>query len=169
MSADSFASLVTVTRSARCLTAVATGAYRLWMGNFWLKRSLASSRRLAVAICSSLVRIWKQPCALPKRPSLRCATVPGVILPFPGGIVRSGSKTSSRYKFLFASTNDAYCPTLRGFAPETTRARRCRLRHGNRYRWPGPASDRGKHASRDRELPPKMAPNRFRPATMAAR
>jgi formylmethanofuran--tetrahydromethanopterin N-formyltransferase len=46
-------------------------------------------------------------------------TVPGVILPFPGGIVRSGSKTHSRYKFLFASTNDAYCPTLRAFAPET--------------------------------------------------
>lgn len=46
-------------------------------------------------------------------------TVPGVILPFPGGVVRSGSKTSSRYKALFASTNDAYCPTLRGFAPET--------------------------------------------------
>lgn len=40
--------------------------------------------------------------------------VPGVILPFPGGIVRSGSKTSSRYKALIASTNDAYCPTLRG-------------------------------------------------------
>lgn len=37
-----------------------------------------------------------------------------VILPFPGGIVRSGSKTSSQYKFLIASTNDAYCPTLRG-------------------------------------------------------
>lgn len=46
-------------------------------------------------------------------------TVPNIILPFPGGIVRSGSKTSSRYKFLFASTNDAYCPTLRAFAPET--------------------------------------------------
>ena len=45
--------------------------------------------------------------------------VPGIILPFPGGVVRSGSKTSSRYKALFASTNDAYCPTLRGFAPET--------------------------------------------------
>jgi formylmethanofuran--tetrahydromethanopterin N-formyltransferase len=40
--------------------------------------------------------------------------VPGIILPFPGGIARSGSKTSSQYKFLFASTNDAYCPTLRG-------------------------------------------------------
>ena len=45
--------------------------------------------------------------------------VPGVILPFPGGVVRSGSKTSSKYSFLFASTNDAYCPSLRGYAPET--------------------------------------------------
>ncbi len=40
--------------------------------------------------------------------------VPGVLLPFPGGIVRSGSKVGSRYKKLRASTNDAYCPTLRG-------------------------------------------------------
>ena len=40
--------------------------------------------------------------------------VPGIILPFPGGIVRSGSKVGSRYKKLKASTNDAYCPTLRG-------------------------------------------------------
>jgi formylmethanofuran--tetrahydromethanopterin N-formyltransferase len=40
--------------------------------------------------------------------------VPGVILPFPGGIVRSGSKVGSRYKKLRASTNDPFCPTLRG-------------------------------------------------------
>jgi formylmethanofuran--tetrahydromethanopterin N-formyltransferase len=40
--------------------------------------------------------------------------VPGVILPFPGGVVRSGSKVGSKYKALKASTNDAYCPTLRG-------------------------------------------------------
>jgi formylmethanofuran--tetrahydromethanopterin N-formyltransferase len=40
--------------------------------------------------------------------------VPGVIMPFPGGVVRSGSKVGSRYKALKASTNDAYCPTLRG-------------------------------------------------------
>ena len=38
----------------------------------------------------------------------------GVILPFPGGVVRSGSKVGSRYKGLPASTADAYCPTLRG-------------------------------------------------------
>ncbi len=42
------------------------------------------------------------------------ARVPGVILPFPGGVVRSGSKVGSQYKALRASTNDAYCPTLRG-------------------------------------------------------
>jgi formylmethanofuran--tetrahydromethanopterin N-formyltransferase len=36
-----------------------------------------------------------------------------VILPFPGGIVRSGSKVGSRYPKLKASTNDAFCPTLR--------------------------------------------------------
>ena len=40
--------------------------------------------------------------------------VPEVILPFPGGIVRSGSKVGSKYKGLIASTNDAYCPTLKG-------------------------------------------------------
>ncbi|MBX6363786.1 MAG: formylmethanofuran--tetrahydromethanopterin N-formyltransferase [Gemmatimonadetes bacterium] len=41
--------------------------------------------------------------------------VPGVVLPFPGGVARSGSKVGSRrYKALAASTNEAYCPTLRG-------------------------------------------------------
>jgi len=39
--------------------------------------------------------------------------VADTVLPFPGGIVRSGSKVGSRYKKLKASTNDAYCPTLR--------------------------------------------------------
>ena len=37
-----------------------------------------------------------------------------MILPFPGGVVRSGSKVGARgYKGMIASTNDAYCPTLR--------------------------------------------------------
>jgi formylmethanofuran--tetrahydromethanopterin N-formyltransferase len=43
--------------------------------------------------------------------------MPGVIMPFPGGVVRSGSKVGSRgYKGMIASTNDAYCPTLRPLA-----------------------------------------------------
>ena len=40
--------------------------------------------------------------------------VPDVITPFPGGIVRSGSKVGSKYAGVIASTNDAFCPTLRG-------------------------------------------------------
>ena len=40
--------------------------------------------------------------------------VPNVVLPFPGGVVRSGSKVGAKYKGMPASTNDAYCPTLRG-------------------------------------------------------
>ena len=52
-------------------------------------------------------------------------TVPNVIMPFPGGVVRSGSKVGSKYTALPASTNDAFCPTLRrpdrhrGCSPET--------------------------------------------------
>lgn len=42
--------------------------------------------------------------------------LPDVVLPFPGGVVRSGSKVGSRYPALMASTNDAFCPTLRGLA-----------------------------------------------------
>jgi len=40
--------------------------------------------------------------------------VPDAIMPFPGGIVRSGSKISSKYKGQHVSSNTPYCPTLRG-------------------------------------------------------
>ena len=40
--------------------------------------------------------------------------VPDVIAPFPGGVVRSGSKVGSKYKGVPATTNEVYCPTLRG-------------------------------------------------------
>jgi formylmethanofuran--tetrahydromethanopterin N-formyltransferase len=46
--------------------------------------------------------------------SAAVAETPGVIAPFPGGVVRSGSKVGSVYKGLVASTSDPYCPTLRG-------------------------------------------------------
>lgn len=42
------------------------------------------------------------------------APLPGVVLPFPGGVVRSGSKVGSkRYKNMIATTNDAFSPSLR--------------------------------------------------------
>jgi formylmethanofuran--tetrahydromethanopterin N-formyltransferase len=66
-------------------------------GNFLI---LGETRSAALAAAESAVAAMQR--------------VPGVILPFPGGIVRSGSKIGSRYKKLRASTNEAYCPTLRG-------------------------------------------------------
>lgn len=42
------------------------------------------------------------------------AAVPGTITPFPGGVVRAGSKVGSRYQSLRASTNDPFCPSLVG-------------------------------------------------------
>ena len=45
--------------------------------------------------------------------------VRGAILPFPGGVVRSGSKVGSKYAGLVASTNDAYCPSLAGLVPRS--------------------------------------------------
>ena len=41
------------------------------------------------------------------------ARTPGVITPFPGGVVGSGSKPGSRYSFAIASTYEQLCPTLR--------------------------------------------------------
>jgi len=38
---------------------------------------------------------------------------PGVITTFPGGIAASASKAGSRYSFLFASTYEKFCPTLK--------------------------------------------------------
>ena len=45
--------------------------------------------------------------------------IPNIILPFPNGVVRSGSKVGSKYKALIASTNDAYCPTLTSIVEKT--------------------------------------------------
>jgi formylmethanofuran--tetrahydromethanopterin N-formyltransferase len=61
---------------------------------------LATSKRAALAATEAAVAAMRK--------------LPNIILPFPGGIVRSGSKVGSKYKALPASTNDAYCPTLRG-------------------------------------------------------
>lgn len=47
------------------------------------------------------------------------AHVEGCITPFPGGIVASGSKVGSKYKFMKASTNEKMAPTLRTKIPDS--------------------------------------------------
>ena len=66
-------------------------------GNFLI---LATSQTSALHAAETAIEAMKQ--------------VPNVIMPFPGGVVRSGSKVGSKYPSMFASTNDAFCPTLKG-------------------------------------------------------
>ena len=66
-------------------------------GNFLI---LASSQEYALNAAEIAVDAMKK--------------LPNVIMPFPGGVVRSGSKVGSKYPKMFASTNDAFCPTLKG-------------------------------------------------------
>jgi formylmethanofuran--tetrahydromethanopterin N-formyltransferase len=47
--------------------------------------------------------------------------VPGIIMPFPGGIAGSGSKAGSKYSFMIASTFHNFCPTLRTELGEQSR------------------------------------------------
>jgi formylmethanofuran--tetrahydromethanopterin N-formyltransferase len=47
------------------------------------------------------------------------ARAPDVIMPFPGGICRAGSKAGSLKYKLKASTNHPYCPKLRTLVPDT--------------------------------------------------
>jgi formylmethanofuran--tetrahydromethanopterin N-formyltransferase len=66
-------------------------------GNFLV---LARSQSQALAACETAVVAMKK--------------IPNVIMPFPGGVVRSGSKVGSKYEGLNASTNETFCPTLKG-------------------------------------------------------
>jgi formylmethanofuran--tetrahydromethanopterin N-formyltransferase len=66
-------------------------------GNFLV---LAESQAQALTACEAAIEEMR-----------KC---PNVIMPFPGGVVRSGSKVGSKFKALNASTNDAFCPTLKG-------------------------------------------------------
>lgn len=66
-------------------------------GNFLI---LATSQPAALAAAEVAIEAMKQ--------------IPNVIMPFPGGVVRSGSKVGSKYAKMFASSNDAFCPTLKG-------------------------------------------------------
>ena len=80
------------------LTEETTGMVRaIGGGNFLV---LGTSQSQVLTACEAAIEAMKR--------------VPNVIMPFPGGVVRSGSKVGSKYPKMFASTNDAFCPTLKG-------------------------------------------------------
>lgn len=69
-------------------------------GNFMV---MAKTSRHGLAACEQAVKAIR--------------AVHGAVTTFPGGIVGSGSKVGSKYKFMVASTNEAFCPTLKGQVP----------------------------------------------------
>ncbi|MGQ0657758.1 MAG: formylmethanofuran--tetrahydromethanopterin N-formyltransferase [Chromatiales bacterium] len=71
-------------------------------GNFLV---FAKSSRHGLGACEKAIKAMKR--------------IAGAIAPFPGGVVGSGSKVGSKYKFLSASTNHAFCPTLKGKVPDS--------------------------------------------------
>jgi len=94
------------------------GERRLWRipvmdGEFVIEERFGVKK--AVGGGNFLILAESQPGALAAAEAAADAirSVPGVILPFPGGIVRSGSKLGSIYKGQGVSTNTAYCPTIR--------------------------------------------------------
>ena len=107
------------------------GDRRLWRvpvmdGEFLCEERLGSTKGVAggnLLICSST---GDQALAAATAAAEAMRDVSDCILPFPGGLVRSGSKVGSQYKALKASTNDVWCPTLRAqvdsVLPETVEA-----------------------------------------------
>ncbi len=95
------------------------GDQRYWRipvmdGEFTCEETFGTTKGVAGG---NLIFVGKDgPCTLAAAEAslLAMRKVAGVIMPFPGGIARSGSKVGSKYKFLRASTNAAYAPTLRG-------------------------------------------------------
>ncbi|MBI2994849.1 MAG: formylmethanofuran--tetrahydromethanopterin N-formyltransferase [Gammaproteobacteria bacterium] len=69
-------------------------------GNFLV---MAKTSRHGITACEQAVRAIR--------------AVRGAVTTFPGGIVGSGSKVGSKYRFVPASTNEVFCPTLKGLVP----------------------------------------------------
>lgn len=98
------------------------GSQRIWrvpvMEGEFVCDETAGSTQAAVGGGNFLILARSRPAALEAAEAAveAMGKVEGAILPFPGGVVRSGSKVGSKYAGLIASTNDAYCPTLRGIA-----------------------------------------------------
>ncbi len=83
-------------------------------GEFLVEEQLGISKGIAGGNIIIQGATQAETLAAARRAVEAIAEMSGVITPFPGGVVRSGSKVGSKYKALRASTNEAFCPTLRG-------------------------------------------------------
>jgi len=84
-------------------------------GEFLVQESFGVQRAIGGGNFLILARDEEAALSAAEAAAAEMRKVRGVVLPFPGGVVRAGSKVGAKhYKKMSASTNDAYCPTLRG-------------------------------------------------------
>ncbi len=108
------------------------GGIRYWRvpvmdGEFVAQESTAVAKGVGGGNLLLLCRDTDSALAIAEAAVRAMKALPNVIMPFPGGVVRSGSKVGSKYAALSASTNDAFCPGLHGLVAhsELTQETRC--------------------------------------------
>ncbi|MEM2134093.1 MAG: formylmethanofuran--tetrahydromethanopterin N-formyltransferase [Candidatus Freyarchaeota archaeon] len=84
-------------------------------GDFIIEKDFGAKKGIAGGNFFILAQTEDQGLAAAEAAAEEIQKIDKVILPFPGGICRSGSKVGSlKYKFMHATTNQKYCPTLKG-------------------------------------------------------
>lgn len=99
-------------------TAKMIGDRRYWRipvmdGEFVCEDEFGTAKGVGGGNVLILGRTGSETLAAAERAVAEVRRLPDVIMPFPGGVVRSGSKVGSKYKGQIASTNHAYAPTLK--------------------------------------------------------
>lgn len=84
------------------------------MGEFMIERNLTMAKGVAGGNFIILASDAESALTAAERAVGAISEQEGTITPFPGGVVASGSKVGSKkYKFMPATTNERFCPTLR--------------------------------------------------------
>ncbi|NOZ58638.1 MAG: formylmethanofuran--tetrahydromethanopterin N-formyltransferase [Euryarchaeota archaeon] len=86
----------------------------IMMGEFMIERNLTMAKGVAGGNFIILASSVESALTAAERAVEAISEQEGTITPFPGGIVASGSKVGSKkYKFMPATTNERFCPTLK--------------------------------------------------------
>lgn len=86
----------------------------IMMGEFEIERNIKANSGVAGGNFLIIAKTQASALLAAEAAVEAISKVRGVITPFPGGVVASGSKVGSRkYRFMHATTNEAFCPTLK--------------------------------------------------------
>ncbi len=121
MLATAYATLATASRKKPWLAEENAGKFQLWKATSIVEDGFGAMEAVAGG---NFMIFAKDPdsqdlkAAEAAADAIR-ANAPDVIMQFPGGVCRAGSKAGSLKYKLKASTNHPYCPTLRTLVPDT--------------------------------------------------